>query len=1100
MGQYLNLPSFCDYIIVNYYAGNLDWDDHNYSALFRPGLGFIFQDWDGEMTLFSGWNSSNPDVNVTSLDTSGGPTQLFVDLLANPDFRQMFADHVYKDLSTALSPTNAAAMYTKEANTISTSVLDESARWGNLGELDGTWGEMGTPATWSAHINEELGSWFPVRTAEMFSQFDVRPPYYTMYPSVAPPALYVNGTQENGGTFSLGASLTMTATTGTIYYTTDGSDPRTSSSGFTVTSIVLSGTTATVTLGDADTGLNNGETIYISGANQSAYDGTFTIANLTASSTAGTTTFNYTVSGSPASPATELISGQPIIAATAVGGAVSATAHVFTGAITLSQGETINARVLSGSTWSALNSSTFYVNLAPYIRITELNYDPLPATQAEKNAGYVPSDTTDPNKDFEFVELQNISSAAVPLGGLAFTNGVTFTFPNVTLAAGAYIVVCADPAAFAIRYGESILEAEYGSTNWATVSAECAFSGHFAMGGEEVTLTAPNGGVIQDFTYSSSWYPQTHGGGFTLVARSATQAISLWNSSLGWEPSGTPGGTPGETDPVTIPLPGAIVINEVLANPTGTPGDMIELYNTTSAAITIGGWFLSDNSSNLSEYQIAAGATILANGYYVLTQDYNFGSSFVLDPDGSTVYLSNNYNGEAGGYQQSQSINAMPPGAAYGLYTKSDGGPQLPIASITLSGTTATVTLDSANTGLANGDYVDIEGAAQAQYDGSVRHRQRHREFHRRDDDLHLHPSDRLAGLARYARRRAVAHRRAGSTNFTLLQTPSFGTLSGTTYSGAATGIPYVSPLVTDEIMYDPTQPTAAEAAAGYVDNDFEYVELYNRSSSPVTLSDYYVGGGPGYTPGWLPDGSLADNFTVAGITSNGTTATVTIDSTATGFKTGDEIHIDGAAQSLYNGDFTIANVTVNSAAGTTTFTYMLNGSAASPATGTLTAGKDSEFETLESGATATWSSSALASSSYTVYAHLNLYDGDDNPLDLDSQAQYTITVGGVHTILTVDQDPQQATLTVTSLTYNNTSGVVTAIANNGLAVGDIVYVSGATPPQYDGAMVVQSATATSFTYTLASGLNLAAATGTITAGALNSPSAAWPTTTRRAW
>ena len=237
----------------------------------------------------------------------------------------------------------------------------------------------------------------------------------------------------------------------------------------------------------------------------------------------------------------------------------------------------------------------------------------------------------------------------------------------------------------------------------------------------------------------------------------------------------------------------------------------------------------------------------------------------------------------------------------------------------------------------------------------------------------------------------------AGSTNFTLLQAPSFGTLSGTTYSGAATGIPYVSPLVSDEIMYDPAQPTVAEAAAGYVDNDFEYVELYNRSSSPVTLSDYYVGGGPGYTPGWLPDGSLADNFTVAGITSNGTTATVTIDSTATGFKTGDEIHIDGAAQSLYNGDFTIANVIVNSAAGTTTFTYMLNGSAASPATGTLTAGKDSEFETLESGATATWSSSALASSSYTVYAHLNLYDGDNNPLDLDSQAQYTITVGGVH-------------------------------------------------------------------------------------------------------
>ncbi len=57
MGQYLNLPDFCDYIIVNYYAGNRDWDNHNYSCLYRPGLGFVFQDWDGEVDL-RGWNSA----------------------------------------------------------------------------------------------------------------------------------------------------------------------------------------------------------------------------------------------------------------------------------------------------------------------------------------------------------------------------------------------------------------------------------------------------------------------------------------------------------------------------------------------------------------------------------------------------------------------------------------------------------------------------------------------------------------------------------------------------------------------------------------------------------------------------------------------------------------------------------------------------------------------------------------------------------------------------------------------------------------------------------------------------------------------------------
>ena len=298
--------------------------------------------------------------------------------------------------------------------------------------------------------------------------------------------------------------------------------------------------------------------------------------------------------------------------------------------------------------------------------------------------------------------------------------------------------------------------------------------------------------------------------------------------------------------------------------------------------------------------------------------------------------------------------------------------------------------------------------------------------------------------------------------------------------------------------MYNPSQPTAAEAAAGYVDSDFEYAEVYNRSSSPVVLDDYYVGNGIGYTPGWLPDGSLANDFGVSSITGyplagGGTTATVTIDSTSTGFQNGDEIHIDGAA-SAYDGDFAITNVIVNAAAGTTTFTYTMSGLSASPATPVtgqaLTAGKDSEFETLASGATATWTAAGLAASTYTVYAHLNLYDGENNPLtDLDSQAQYTVTCGGVPTMVTIDQNQVPATLSVTGLTYDNGSGLVTATADNAvvdngsLAAGSIVHVSGATPSQYDGTFVVQSANASGFTYALAGGLDLDAATGTITAG-----------------
>ena len=65
------------------------------------------------------------------------------------------------------------------------------------------------------------------------------------------------------------------------------------------------------------------------------------------------------------------------------------------------------------------------------------------------------------------------------------------------------------------------------------------FNHHLSDSSDEIELISP-GGVIQDFTYQSSWYPETAGGGFSLTVRSSTQALSLWGSSAGWEDSGLP--------------------------------------------------------------------------------------------------------------------------------------------------------------------------------------------------------------------------------------------------------------------------------------------------------------------------------------------------------------------------------------------------------------------------------------------------------------------------------------------------------------------------------------------------------------------------------
>ena len=157
-----------------------------------------------------------------------------------------------------------------------------------------------------------------------------------------------------------------------------------------------------------------------------------------------------------------------------------------------------------------------------------------------------------------------------------------------------------------------------------------------------------------------------------------------------------------------------------------------------------------------------------------------------------------------------------------------------------------------------------------------------------------------------------------GASDFVLLSAPTFGQAVGGVYPGAANSLAYVSPIVMSELQYDPAQPTAAETAAGYTDgDDFEYIELYNRSSTTQTLSNYYMGNGVGFSFGWVPDGTA------------------------------------------------------------------------------------NESETLESGATATWTTTALAAGTYTVYADYSLTDPDGNTRSSIATAQYTITYPGGSTTVT---------------------------------------------------------------------------------------------------
>jgi hypothetical protein len=336
-------------------------------------------------------------------------------------------------------------------------------------------------------------------------------------------------------------------------------------------------------------------------------------------------------------------------------GGVSPTAIRYSGPATLTQSAHVKARVLSGSTWSALNEATFAVGpVAENLRITEIMYHP-----ADTNN---PSDANE-----EFIELRNIGSESINLSLVRFTNGIDFTFPSIELARDQYILVVEAQAAFSAQYPEfsGVIAGEY--------------SGSLANDGEKIRLEDAAGQTILDFKYSDAWREITDGQGFSLtIVNPANPDANSWGEKDSWRASAFYGGSPGWDDTGIIPEPGSMVVNEVLAHSHAEAADWIELHNTTGAAINIGGWFLSDDGNDLTKYQIADGTVIAGNGYLVFYQDQDFGNpadpgchqAFALSENGDQVYLSSAEGGVLTGYQELEDFGASETGVSFGRYYK----------------------------------------------------------------------------------------------------------------------------------------------------------------------------------------------------------------------------------------------------------------------------------------------------------------------------------------------------------------------------------------------------------------------------------------------
>ncbi|MBX3010386.1 MAG: lamin tail domain-containing protein [Caldilineaceae bacterium] len=214
MLEFIDPIQFSDYVIVNWYAGNGDWPNNNwYANVHYPAGKNLFWAWDGEDTWNQGaainlgvdYEEGRPFPNVIKL--------VLLALMENSDFRLLFADRLYKHLFNdgALTTAQSAARWLAITDELELAIVAESARWG-----DARYEPPITQADWQRAreaVRQQM-----VGNSEKLLELARQAGYY---PALDPPHL-----SQFGGRFAGAVTVALTATQGAIYYTLDGSDPR----------------------------------------------------------------------------------------------------------------------------------------------------------------------------------------------------------------------------------------------------------------------------------------------------------------------------------------------------------------------------------------------------------------------------------------------------------------------------------------------------------------------------------------------------------------------------------------------------------------------------------------------------------------------------------------------------------------------------------------------------------------------------------------------------------------------------------------------------------------------------------------------------------
>ncbi|MBW8017276.1 MAG: hypothetical protein FVQ82_13920 [Planctomycetes bacterium] len=761
----VDVNNIIDFMITIFYSGDFDspisaWDGNatpnNFFGFYNRENpdGFKFFRHDGEHSMgvshdvnrnrvgpFTNPALMNFDRNcipqwqVRPCCIGFNPQTIHQHLIVHPEYKMLFADHVHKFFFNdgPMNPDNAASLFAERASQIDMAIIAESARWG-----DAKTNPPRTRDDWLGEVDWVINSYIPVRRDIVLGQLR----NVGWYPDVDAPEFKVNGSFQHGGYVTNTDLISLDYSTGTAYYTLDGSDPRLVG-GAVNPSASIYGDGSGSQSENFESGLGN----WINVSSGDTHDWTRNSGETGSSNTGpsaganGSSNYMYLETSSSGGGAydagdTAILEGPPVSGTNLQ---LSFYYHMYG-----SDMGTLNVDVYSGGSWTDgiwnLSGQQHTSNGQAYTQATvdlsgystplkvrfrgvaagnyqgDMAIDDIEITEDGGGGGdpteVLTKSSTVKARVLDGSEWSALTDAIFAVGpiaddlriseimyhpqdpneefievvntgpGIINLNLVKFT-RGIDFTFGD-IDLAAGQRTVAVR-NIAAFEAQYGTS----LNVAGQYDGSLDNSGERIVLEDAAGTVIHDFKFRDGWRDNTDGDGYSLtVINPSSTDQNSWAEKDGWRPSAHLNGSPSSGDDGIIPNPGAVMVNEVMAHTDASPQDWVELYNTTGSAINITGWYLSDDKDNRAKYQIPS-MSIPGNGYVVLTQDDHFGGSFALSENGDEVYLTSQMDANTNltGYRQAEAFGASENGVSFGRHQKSTGTYNFPPASSATYGT-----------------------------------------------------------------------------------------------------------------------------------------------------------------------------------------------------------------------------------------------------------------------------------------------------------------------------------------------------------------------------------------------------------------------------